>query len=75
MLERHQKIAGDRHQFPGDHEEEGVVGQQHQQHAGDEQPAEQAQDRKVMLTFFISRDIAGPVQADGANGDADDQKE
>ena len=43
VLKNHEEIAGDRHQLPGEHEGEGIGGQQHQQHAGDKQAGEQCQ--------------------------------
>ncbi len=37
VLEEDQKIGGGRHQFPGDQEEQGVVGQDDQEHPGEKE--------------------------------------
>ncbi len=37
VLRRHEEIRRQRHRLPGDHERVGVVGQQHEPHAGEEQ--------------------------------------
>ena len=43
VLRRDQEIRRQRHRFPGDHERVGVVGQQHEAHAGEEQVVLQAE--------------------------------
>jgi hypothetical protein len=43
VLGRDEEIRGQRHRFPADHERVGVVGEQHQRHAGEEDVVLQAQ--------------------------------
>jgi len=48
VLESHQKIASERHQFPADDEEKGIIGEQHQLHAGHEQTGKGTENGKGM---------------------------
>ncbi len=77
VLIRHQEIARDRHQLPRDHEHEGVVREQDQQHAEDEQAGEQAERRKRLAVFRVGvfAQVAGGEQADGEHQQADHGEE
>ncbi|EKD37328.1 MAG: hypothetical protein ACD_75C01172G0002 [uncultured bacterium] len=74
VLENHEKIAGERHQFPGEHEREGIGGQQHQEHPADEQPGKEGQGGDGVRPAHIFDDIAGAVTG-GNEGDGADDKE
>jgi hypothetical protein len=64
---------GQRHALPRHHEGVGVVGQQHQQHAGEEEVVLQAhQARRRALAF---PEIAGGENRDAGRGEAQQQDE
>jgi hypothetical protein len=64
MVGGDEEEGGQRHALPGHHEGVGVVGQQHQQHAGEEEMVLQAHQAR-------RRALALPEIAGGKDGDAD----
>ena len=63
VVGRDQEERGERHHLPRDHEGVGVVGEQHQRHAGEEEVVVQAQEPR-------RRALAAAEVAAGENGDA-----
>jgi len=74
MLKHHKEIAGNGHQLPGEHEGKGIGGQQHQQHATEEESGERCQRADTLLSANIFTDISGAVTG-GDKGDETDNKE
>ena len=67
VLTGDQEVGRQRHQFPHHHEGIGVVGQQHQEHAGQKQVVLQAEQAQPVLAFS-GAEIAGGEPADTAAG-------
>jgi hypothetical protein len=58
----HQEVRRQRHRLPGHHEQIGVVGQDHERHAGEEDVVVQADERQTVRRLFA--EITGGVDRD-----------
>ena len=75
MLEGDQKIRRQGHQLPGDHEQEGIVGQHDQQHAGQEQSGEAAERDQGIPALLEAAHIGRAVDPDGTGYETDQEQE
>jgi len=69
MLVSDQKIARERHQFPGNQKQECIVCHEYEQHAGHKQTGKEPQDRKGLRTMLILAHVCGPVKSHGQDHD------
>jgi len=71
MVRHHQRPRGERHEFPGDEEGEGVVGEHHERHAGEEGGIER--QHALRLVFVLA--ITQREQAGGRSAEIDHDEE
>ena len=74
VLEHDEKIRGHRHDLPGHEEEEGVVGQDHHEHAGEKQVVEDDKARDGPPTE-IAAHVPEGVDRDEQGEQPDDDQE
>ena len=75
VLKGDQEVGRQRHDLPGDHEEKGVVGQDDQEHPGQEEPGEAAERNQRIPALLEPAHIGRSVEPDRAGHQTDQEQE